>query len=221
MRPAILSRWICAFALLALCGCGSSQSNNTGGAAASADPAAAPNQEQAPPPPPIVIKPGTNMRVTIDQPVSSKDSNVGDRVEASLAAPVVADGNVVIAEGAKLSGQVTTAKSAGRFKGNAELGITLTSVVVGGQRYTIHTSTFSEASKGRGKRTAVGAGVGAGAGALIGALAGGGKGAAIGAGAGGGAGVAGAALTGDRDVTIAAETKLDFKLARALEIQQK
>jgi hypothetical protein len=217
MRPAILKPWISAFALLALCGCGSSQSNNAG--AAASDRAAAPTQEQAPPPPPIVIKPGTNLRVTIDQPVSSKDSNVGDRVEASLAAPVIADGKVVIAEGAKLSGEVTNAKSAGRFKGSAELGITLTSVVVRGQRYTIHTSTFGEATKGRGERTALGAGVGAGAGALIGALAGGGKGAAIGAGAGGGAGVAGAALTGNRDITIAAETKVDFKLARALEIQ--
>lgn len=217
MRSAILTRWICVFALLALCGCGSSRGNSTG-AAASADQAAAPQQEQAPPPP-IVIKPGTNLRVTIDQPISSKDNNVGDRVEASLAAPVVADGSVVIAEGAKLSGEVTTAKSAGRFKGSAELGITLTSVVVGGQRYTIHTSTFSEASKGRGERTAIGAGVGAGAGALIGALAGGGKGAAIGAGAGGGAGLTGAALTGDRDIAIAPETRLDFRLSRALEIQ--
>jgi len=219
MGPARFSRCICAFALLALCGCGSSPSNNTG-AAAPADQAAAAKQEP-PAAPPIVIKPGTNIRVTIDQTVSSKDSNVGDRVEASLAAPVLADGSVVIPEGAKVAGEVTNAKSAGRFKGGAELGITLTSVVVGGQRYTIHTSTFSEAGKGRGKRTAVGAGVGAGAGALIGALAGGGKGAAIGAGAGGGAGVAGAALTGDRDITIAAETKLDFKLARALEIQPK
>jgi hypothetical protein len=116
---------------------------------------------------------------------------------------------------------VTNAKSAGRFKGNAELGITLSSVEIEGRKYTIHTSTFSEASKGRGKRTAEGAAIGAGAGALIGALAGGGKGAAIGAGAGGGAGVAGTALTGNRDITIAPETKLQFKLTKALEIPQR
>src|ERR1700730_7089443 len=143
MRPAVFSRWICAFALLASCGCGSSPSNNTG-AAAPADQAAAAKQEPAAAPP-IVIKPGTNIRFTIDQTGSSKDSNVGDRVEASLAAPVLADGSVVIPEGAKVAGEVTNAKSAGRFKGGAELGITLPSVVVRGQRYTIHTSTFSEA----------------------------------------------------------------------------
>ena len=140
---------------------------------------------------------------------------------ASLAEPIIIDGRGVLRRGAKITGKVTSAKSAGRFKGSAELGITLTSINVEGQNYTIHTSTFSETSKGRGKRTAEGAGIGAGAGALIGVLAGGGKGAAIGAGAGGGAGLAGTALTGKRDITIAAETRLDFKLTKALEIQQR
>jgi hypothetical protein len=223
MRSVTLSRWVCALALVALYGCHSSPTSNSGTAGDNSSTSAnqaAPPQEQAPAPPPIVIRSGTNIRVSIDQSVSSKDSNVGDRVEASIAAPVAAEGSVVIPEGAKVTAEVTNAKSAGRFKGNAELGITLTSVVIGGRKYTLHTSTYSDASKGRGKRTAETAAIGAGAGALIGALAGRGKGAAIGAGAGGGAGLAGAALTGDRDVAIAAETKLDFKLTQPLEIQQ-
>lgn len=228
MRSATLCSWICALALVASSGCGTSQTSsnpgaNTGAANSSASPAAsqaaAPKQEE--PRPPIIVPPGTTISVTVDQAVSSKDGSPGQRVEASLAEPIVVDGQRVMPRGAKVIGEVTDAKSAGRFKGNAELGITLTSVVVGGQRHTIHTSTYNEASKGRGKRTAIGAGVGAGAGALIGALAGGGKGAAIGAGAGGGAGVAGTALTGNRDITIPAETKVDFKLTKALEIPQK
>jgi hypothetical protein len=224
MHPARLSPWICVIALLASYGCRSSQPNSDTGAAANstspgAQQAAAPKQEEAPPP--IVIPAGTTISVTVDQSVSSKDSDAGERVQASLAEPIIVDGREVIRRGAKVSGTVTDAKSAGRFKGNAELGITLSSVEVGGRSYTIHTSTFSEASKGRGKRTAIGTGVGAGAGALIGALAGGGKGAAIGAGAGGGAGLAGTALTGSRDITIAAETKLNFKLTKALEIPQR
>lgn len=221
MRAARLSLWICLIALVASYGCGSSQSGSNPAAANSASPAA----EQAPAPkqeaPPIVIPAGTAISVTIDQAVSSKDSDPGTRVAASVAEPIIIDGRGVIPRGAKVAASVTDAKSAGRFNGNAELGITLTSVEVGGENYTIHTSTFSEASKGRGKRTAIGTGVGAGAGALIGALAGGGKGAAIGAGAGGGAGLAGTALTGSRDITIAAETKLNFKLTKALEIPQK
>jgi hypothetical protein len=226
MKAVRRSLWICTAALLASYGCGSSQptagnSGTAGTNAASGQQAAAPAPAAPAPPPPIVVNTGTNIRVTIDQDVSSKDSNEGDPVSASLAAPIVVDGSVVIPQGAKVSGKVTEAKSAGRFKGNAALTITLTSIDAGGKRYAIQTSTFSDASKGRGKRTAEGAAIGAGAGALIGALAGHGKGAAIGAGAGGGAGVAGAALTGDRDVTIAAETKVDFSLTRRLEIQQK
>jgi hypothetical protein len=223
MHPARLSPWICVIALIASYGCGSSQSGSATGSGANstnpaAEQAAAPKQEA---PPPIIVPAGTSISVTVDQSVSSKDSEPGLRVAASLAEPVVVDGQEVIRRGAKVSGTVTDAKSAGRFKGNAELGITLSSVEVDGRKYTIHTSTFSEASKGRGKRTAEGAAIGAGAGALIGALAGGGKGAAIGAGAGGGAGVAGTALTGNRDITIAPETKLQFKLTKALEIAQK
>jgi hypothetical protein len=113
---------------------------------------------------------------------------------------------------------VTESKSAGKFNGNAELSVTLANIKVHGQEYRVETSSVTEAGKGRGKRTAIGAGGGAALGALIGGLAGHGKGAAIGALAGGGAGTAGAAYTGDRDVTIAAETRLSFKLRSPLEI---
>lgn len=220
MRQAGLSSLICVIALVAFYGCGS-QSGSNPAAANSASPAAeqaAAPKEQAPP---IVIPAGTAISVTIDQSVSSKDSDPGERVAASVAEPIIIDGRGVILRGSKATARVTQAKSAGKFKGSAELGITLTSVEVGGENYTIHTSTFSEASKGRGERTAIGTGIGAGAGALIGALAGGGKGAAIGAGAGGGAGLAGTALTGKRDITIAPETRINFKLTQALEIPQK
>ena len=219
MSRASVLPWICLIALFSY-GCGSSQSGSNPAAANSASlaaqAAAAPKQEA----PPIVIPAGTTIRVTIDQSVSSKDSEPGARVAASLLEPIIVDGRGVILRGAKATGRVTDAKSGGKFKGNAALGITLTSVEVGGQTYTIHTSTFSQASKGRGERTAIGTGIGAGAGALIGALAGGGKGAAIGAGAGGGAGLAGSALTGKRDITIAPETRIDFKLTKTLEIPQ-
>ncbi|HEY2117140.1 MAG TPA: hypothetical protein VGJ51_18720, partial [Candidatus Angelobacter sp.] len=60
---------------------------------------------------------------------------------------------------------------------------------------------------------------GAGAGALIGALAGGGKGAAIGAISGAGAGTAGAAFTGNKEITLPAETALTFKLKQPIEVK--
>ena len=63
-------------------------------------------------------------------------------------------------------------------------------------------------------------GGGAGVGALIGGLAGGGKGAAIGAIAGAGAGTAGSAFTGNRDITLPAESVVSFKLEAPLEIRK-
>lgn len=171
-------------------------------------------------PKPIVIRAGTGVEVTVDQSISSKDSSTGDHFEASLAEPVVVGDRVVIPKGARAVGKVTSAKSAGRFKGNAEISVTLTSVTVDGKKYEVNASEVTESGKGRGKRTAVGAGGGAVVGGLIGALAGGGKGAAIGAGAGAGAGTAGTALTGARDITIAPETKLRFKLLAPLELRK-
>src|ERR1700730_13232378 len=224
MRLARRSPWICALALVVLCGCRSSQNNGSSGNAADSTTSSSASAAQPAPQqeaPPIVIPAGKNFSVTIDQSVSSKDSQPDLRVAASLADPIIVDGRGVIRRGAKVTAKVIDAKSAGRFKGSAELGITLISVDVDGHSYPIHTTNHSETTKGRGTRTAEGAAIGAGAGALISALAGHGKGAAIGAGAGGGAGVAGAVMTGNRDITIAAETKLDFKLTRALDVQQK
>jgi hypothetical protein len=206
-------------AMLAIAGCGQSGSapesaaENEGGSAPAAARPAAPEFES------IVLPAGTSLEVTVDQTVSSKTNNAGDQFAASVAAPVVVNGKQVIPRGASITGTVTNAKSAGRFKGNAELSLTLGSVRVGGRDYELQSSTFTEATGSRGKRTAVTTGVGAAAGAVIGAIAGGGKGAAIGAGAGAGAGATGAALTGERDVELPAETKVNFELSQPLTIQ--
>jgi hypothetical protein len=222
MQNKALVRIFLAAGLLGFVGCG--QSASTPGAADSSGGNSAPPAEKKPSEPlfapkPIIVEAGTPIRVTVDQSVSSKTSNPGDHFDASLATPVTVGEKVVIPSGARARGTVTDAKSAGKFKGNAELSVTLDSITVNGQSYAVRTTSVTESGKGRGKRTAVGAGGGAAVGALIGALAGGGKGAAIGAGAGAGVGTAGAAYTGERDITIAPETKLTFKLKEPLEIK--
>jgi hypothetical protein len=224
MRHNALGRYFVIVSVLALFGCGSSSTTsdsstaggNSGEAGRSSQYAAMPA-----PAPPVVVGAGRMIVVTADQSVSSKTSNPGDHFDASLAAPVMVDGKEAIPAGAKATGTVTDAKSAGKFKGNAAITVTLSSITVNGRKYSVKTSSVTEAGKGRGERTAIGAGGGAAVGAIIGAIAGGGKGAAIGAGAGAGAGTAGAAFTGDRDITIGAETKLNFKLAEPLEIRAK
>ena len=226
MRNGYVARFVVVGILLTLAACNktgtssdSSASNAnsaaSGGAASSA-PAAAP----APAPAPVVIAAGTGLTVTIDQNVSTKTNSNGDAFDASLAEPVTVNGSEVLPKGTHIRGTVTQAASAGHLKGGAVLSLTLDSIKLNGQAYSISTSTFSEEGKTRGKRTAIGAGGGAAVGAIVGALAGGGKGAAIGAGAGAGAGTAGAAYTGDRDLTIAAETRVHFKLTKSVSISQ-
>ncbi|HEV2523438.1 MAG TPA: hypothetical protein VGT24_13750 [Candidatus Acidoferrales bacterium] len=232
MRHYSLGRYLVIICVLALAGCNKAAnspdtSTSSGGSTSGGN--AGPTENPSAPKPsaglftpkPIVVDAGTEITVTADQAVSSKTNNAGDHFDASLAEPVVVGDKVVIPRGAKAIGTVTDAKSAGRFKGNAAISVTLSSIIVDGKEYQVATSDVTEAGKGRGKRTAEGAGGGAVVGALIGALAGGGKGAAIGAGAGAGAGTAGTALTGSRDITIPAETRLHFKLKDPLEIRKK
>ena len=177
-------------------------------------------KKEAPPPPrPIVVPAETVITVVLDQAVGSKISTPGQAFSATVQAPVEVDGRLAIPKGARASGIVKDAKPAGRFKGAATLALTLTSVTIKNEDYNIQTSAPSQASTGKGKRTAALVGGGAGGGAAIGAIAGGGKGALIGGLIGAAAGTGGAGLTGNRDITLAAETALSFKLVEPLEIK--
>jgi hypothetical protein len=172
-------------------------------------------------PKPLVVPADTVLAVVLDQTISSKTSKPGDRFTATVESPVEIEGKIAIPKGARAEGVVNQAKAAGRFKGGAALSLTLRSITVNGKDHEIQTSGASMSSKGKGKRTAVMVGGGAAGGAAIGAVAGGGKGAAIGALIGAAAGTGGAGLTGNRDITLTAETPLDFRLLAPVTVKQK
>jgi len=172
-------------------------------------------------PKPLVVPADTVIAVVLDQTLSSKTSKSGDRFSATVESPIEVEGKVAIPKGARAEGVVNEAKAAGRFKGASALSLTLTSVTVNGKDHEIQTSAATMSRKGKGKRTAAMVGGGAAGGAAIGAVAGGGKGAAIGALIGAAAGTGGAGLTGNRDITLAAEAALDFKLLQPVTIRQK
>jgi hypothetical protein len=171
-----------------------------------------------PPPPPVILPAGTVLSVRINEAVGSKTSKAGDKFTASIVEPVMLQGQSVIPARSAAEGIVDQAQQGGKIKGSSSLSLRLTSVNVKGVAYPIRTGSFLEQGKGKGSRTAKSGAVGAGAGALVGGLAGGGKGALIGSAVGGGAGVAGSAFTGNKELTIPAETVLQFKLAQPLRL---
>jgi hypothetical protein len=206
---------------IVLAGCAKSANQPASSDTASSSPSssASANKEAAPKPRPIVVPADTSISVVLDEAVGSKISTTGQRFAATVEAPVEIDGRVAIPKGARASGIVKDAKAAGRFKGGAVLELELTSITLGGREHEVQTSARAVTTKGKGKRTAVMVGGGAGGGAAIGAVAGGGKGAAIGALIGAAAGTGGAGLTGNRDITLPAETALTFRLLQPLEIR--
>jgi hypothetical protein len=167
-------------------------------------------------PPPVVVPRSTPLVVRMGETVSAKQNSVGDSFSGVLAQSVVVRGVSVFRAGTPVTGTVTASKGQGRFKGDGALGITIRRV----GNYTVSTSAYEKSASGKGKRTAGFIGGGGGGGALIGGLAGGGKGALIGGLLGAGAGTAGAAFTGNKNVSVPAETVVTFTLEEPLTVRR-
>jgi hypothetical protein len=185
-----------------------------------------PGQEQSatqpatsvtPTPPPIQIPAETVIQARIDQTLSTRHSRAGERFHASLAEPLVIDGQEVLPQGTPMMGTVVMCKASGRFKGRGEIAIRIDSVDHNGQPVPITTALDAKLSGAHKKRDIAFIGGGAGSGAAIGAIAGGGAGAAIGAGAGATAGFVGVVITGKRQVVIPAEMVFTFRLKSPVE----
>jgi hypothetical protein len=165
-----------------------------------------------------VIPNGTGVHVRVDQSIDTRRDRAGDRFTATLSQPIEVGGRVVVPAGTRFAGHVTTASASGRLKGRAQLGLALDSFHMKGREYRIRTTSVDRVSESHKKRNGWLIGGTAGLGTALGAIAGGPKGALIGAGAGAGAGTAGAAVTGKKDVSIAAETPLRFTLRAPVEM---
>jgi hypothetical protein len=169
---------------------------------------------------PLVVPAGTAVTVNLGSALGSKASQAGQTFSGSVSKDVLVGSVVAIPRGATVSGTVTDAKALGKFAGGAVLAVRLDSINLNGTDLPVQAAVKTFSAKGKGKRTAVLAGGGAALGGLIGGLAGGGKGAAIGLAAGGGAGAGGAALTGNKDIVLPAESAVSFELSQPLEIRQ-
>jgi hypothetical protein len=181
------------------------------------------------------IPAGTEIRATLDTPLSTKTSHVGDRFTATVTQPVNGSGGAVaIPAGAKIQGEVTEAEQgkilpAVRGKGKLNLRFHDISLPNGETVPLEATLTSLRSTKNNAKagdegevtsgrttgQTAKDVGIGAGAGTLAGLLFGHVlRGLAIGAVAGGGYVLA----TNGKDVELPADTGLVLKTDRNISI---
>jgi hypothetical protein len=172
----------------------------------------------AQPQPQITVPAGTRILVRMVDSIDSSKNKAGDKFTATLETNLMSVDTLVVRKGATLYGRVTGAKSAGRMKGGAEIGLELTDIVINGTAYPLLTSSYEVQGKGQGSSTAKKVVGGAGLGALIGGLAGGGKGAAIGLAAGGAVGTGASAASKGKQLSIPSETLLEFRLAQPAQL---
>ena len=194
-------------------GNGAMQPQNSG----SQQNAATPSQPAAPLQ--LTVPAGTQLAIRINQHISVKTSRAGDHFSGEVVEPVVENGTVVIPRNTPVSGRVDASHRRGHFKGRSILELRLTEMTLNGNRYALATHDNVQTKKGKGKRTAGFIGGMTGAGMLIGGIATGGVGLAIGGAAGAGAGTLIAGTTGNRDISIPAESIVHFRLADDLVVQ--
>ncbi len=166
----------------------------------------------------LVVAAGTELRVRLDNSLSSASNRSGDGFTATLDGPLVSNGVEVAPDGARVTGSVIAAQASGHLQTPPELAVTLTSIETNGKTYDLVTTDYGLRGRSHKKRDAAWIGGGAAGGGLLGALLGGRKGAAIGAIAGAGGGTATAYATGKKDIVLPAESVLRFALREPLTI---
>ena len=82
-----------------------------------------------------ILPEGTEIQLTLREPVSSKLSEPGDEVLATVRRDVVVDGRVVLQQGTEIIGRVTLAQPAGRLLKGGRLHVTFERIrLAGGER---------------------------------------------------------------------------------------
>ncbi|TFG65924.1 MAG: hypothetical protein E4H28_03160 [Gemmatimonadales bacterium] len=173
----------------------------------------------------MTIDGGTNIQVTLDQELSTKTSQVGDRFTTTLSAPVVVGDRVALSVGTRISGHVTAVQKSGGPGEAAVLKVAFNDVTVDGETYPV-SMTVTEATptmKGRdGTAEKVGKiGIGAAAGAVLGRVIGGNKtGTIVGGTIGAAAGTAIVLGSADSDAILASGSAMTLTLDGPLTVRR-
>jgi hypothetical protein len=165
---------------------------------------------------------GTNLKVRLEDTLSSKDSRVGDRFTATVIDPVR------LSE-ATVTGHISSIQKSGKIKGRTSMNLDFDSIRLSdGRSGTLHgyvTRVYGSdggradneggvESGSRTNQTLKRGAIGAGAGAVLGAIVGGGKGAAIGLILGGAGGAGSLAVQGSKELKLESGTEMLVRVTR-------
>ena len=165
---------------------------------------------------------GTDLKIRINDTLSSKESRVGDRFTATVIDPSRFDE-------ATVRGHISSIQKSGKVKGRTSMNLAFDSVELrDGRRGVLHgyvTRVYGDdagkadneggiQSGSRTNQTVKRTGIGAGGGAIIGGIAGGGKGAAIGLIVGGAGGAGSLAVKGSKELKIESGTEMLVHVTR-------
>ena len=171
---------------------------------------------------PVLVAVGTNLKVRLNDNLSSKESRAGDKFTAAVLDPVRFNE-------ATVHGHIRSIVKSGKVKGRTTMNLAFDSITLTDERHGIlhgyvtkvygsnNGGTDNEGgvqSSSRGNQTLKRSGIGATAGAIIGGIAGGGKGAAIGLILGGAGGAGSLAIKGSKELKIESGTEMLVHVTR-------
>ena len=179
------------------------------------------------PPPRTNVTPlvpvGTNLKIRLNETLSSKESRAGDKFTATAIDPVRFNE-------ATVHGHIRSIVKSGKVQGRTTMNLSFDSIDLPGDPpkqgvlhgyvtkvYGTNSRTDQEGgvqSESRGRQTLKRSGIGATAGAIIGGIAGGGKGAAIGLIIGGAGGAGSLAINGHKELKLESGTEMLVHVTR-------
>jgi hypothetical protein len=165
---------------------------------------------------------GTNLKIRLEDTLSSKESRVGDKFRATVLDPVRFNE-------ATINGHISSIQKSGKVKGRTSMNLAFNSIALSdGRSGTLHgyvTRVYGNSSNradneggvesgSRSNQALKRGGIGAAGGAILGAIVGGGKGAAIGLILGGAGGAGSLAVQGSKELRIESGTEMVVRVTR-------
>lgn len=118
----------------------------------------------------LAVTAGTSLRVSLDQELSTKTSNVGDVFTVTVLAPITDATNVIVPSGTKIQGEVTALEPSGSAGKQALIRIDFGQLLLDGNSYQVAMTVTEANPTTRGRDSTGEKAVKIGAGAVVGGI---------------------------------------------------